>query len=229
MTTLQEAISAARAGDSERAQLLTADVIQRDPDDAQAWYLLSQLVESDARRAAYLRKTLALDPGHVRAQAELDELSPDLFDTQPIVVEAAAGTAVVEESVPPIEWVAEEPAEVVEAVAPDVEPVAPAVEPLTTTVWEESPAQEAPVEVAYATTAESSVAVDSSPLPVASVAVPPAEPVAVAPPPAAPAIYAEPAGGPPKRGNQGLALLLGVLVFLTLIVLAFLIYLLFFA
>lgn len=201
MTTLQEAITAARAGDTERAQLLTADVIQHDPDDAQAWYLLSQLVESDARRAAYLRKTLALDPGHARAQAELDELSPDLFDTQPIVVGTAGDVAVVEESIPPAEWVTEEPAEVKEAIAPPVEPVA---EPVAATVWEEMPAPEVPVEVVYA--------------PV----VPPTGPV-----PVAQAAYVAPARQP-KRNNQGLALLLGVLVFLTLVVLGFLIYLLFF-
>jgi hypothetical protein len=224
MTTLQEAISAARAGDSERAQLLTADVLQRDPDDAQAWYLLSQLVDSDARRAAYLRKTLVLDPSHTRAQAELDELSPDLFDTQPFVVDAAAlGAATVVESVPPVEWVAEEPAEVVEAVAPVVEPVEPAVEPVAAPVWEQSPASEAPVEVAYATTAESSVAVETPPSPAAPVIA-----ATTVPAPPAPTAYVKPARRP-KRGNRGLALLLGVLVFLTLIVLAFLIYLLFFA
>jgi len=225
MTTLQEAISAARAGDTERAQLLAADVIQRDPDDAQAWYLLSQLVESDARRAAYLRKTLALDPGHARAQAELDELSPDLFDTQPIVVGAAVGAAVAEEPVPPVERVAEEPTEVVEAVAPAAEPVAPEGEPVEATVWEESPAPEAPVEVAYATAAESSVAVETAPAP-SELPTEPAVAPPVAPAPVAPPTSAQPAR--PKRGNQGLALLLGVLVFLTLIVLAFLIYLLFF-
>ena len=60
--TLQEAIAAARDGDTERAQLLAAEVVQDNPDDANAWYLLSQLVESDGRRAAYLSKTLALDP-----------------------------------------------------------------------------------------------------------------------------------------------------------------------
>lgn len=227
MTTLQEAISAARAGDSERAQLLAADVIQRDPDDAQAWYLLSQLVESDARRAAYLRKTLALDPGHARARVELDELSPDLFDTQPIVVGTMVGAAVAEESVPPVEWVAEEPVEVVEAVAPAVEPVAPAAEPVAAPVWEEPPAPEAPVEVVYAATAESTVTVETPPAPAAPVDITPVA-TPLAPAPVAPPTSAQPARRP-KRGNQGLALLFGVLVFLTLIVLAFLIYLLFFA
>ena len=67
--TLQEAIAAVRRGETERAQLLTAEVIRENPDDANAWYLLSQLVDSDARRAAYLSKALALDPTHERARA----------------------------------------------------------------------------------------------------------------------------------------------------------------
>ena len=69
--TLQEAIAAVRRGETERAQLLTAEVIRDNPDDTHAWYLLSQLVDSDARRAAYLSKVLALDPTHERARADL--------------------------------------------------------------------------------------------------------------------------------------------------------------
>lgn len=72
--TLQEAIAAAKSGEMERAQLLTAEVIRDNPNDANAWYLLSQLVDSDARRAAYLSKALALDPAHERARVELGAL-----------------------------------------------------------------------------------------------------------------------------------------------------------
>jgi hypothetical protein len=79
-TTLQDAIAAARAGEMERAQLITADVIRDNPDDPNAWYLLSQLVDSDARRAVYLAKTLELDPNHPRARQEYDELPPALHE-----------------------------------------------------------------------------------------------------------------------------------------------------
>ena len=51
--TLQDAIAAVRAGDPERAQLIAVDIVRANPDDANAWYLLSQLVDSDARRAAW--------------------------------------------------------------------------------------------------------------------------------------------------------------------------------
>ena len=77
-TTLHDAIAAARAGDTHHAQLLAADNVRQNPDDANAWYLLSQLVDSDARRAAYLGKTLALDPDHARARIEFDALPPAL-------------------------------------------------------------------------------------------------------------------------------------------------------
>ena len=71
---LHDAIAAARAGDMERAQQLAAENVRQQPDDANAWYLLSQLVDSDARRAAYLGKALALDPHHARARIEFDAL-----------------------------------------------------------------------------------------------------------------------------------------------------------
>lgn len=83
--TLQDAIAAVRHGETERAQLLAAEVIQDNPDDANAWYLLSQLVDSDARRAVYLNKTLALDPTHERARAELGALpAAALLEPEPM-------------------------------------------------------------------------------------------------------------------------------------------------
>jgi hypothetical protein len=78
-TTLLDAIAAARAGEAERAQLITAEVIRNNPDDPNAWYLLSQLVDSDSRRAVYLAKTLSLAPDHPRARAEYDQLPPGLI------------------------------------------------------------------------------------------------------------------------------------------------------
>ena len=80
-TTLHEAIAAVRAGEMGRAQLLAADIVRENPDDPNGWYLLSQIVDSDARRAAYLGKTLALDPHHARARVEFDsETRPSLGD-----------------------------------------------------------------------------------------------------------------------------------------------------
>lgn len=119
--TLQEAIAAVRRGETERAQLLTAEVIRDNPDDANAWYLLSQLVDSDTRRAAYLSKVLALDPTHERARADLGA-RPTEDAPQPVTEftpPATEAVAVAPESAP--EWLqplSPEPAPVAEAVTP---------------------------------------------------------------------------------------------------------------
>lgn len=127
--TLQEAIAAVRRGETERAQLLTAEVIRDNPDDANAWYLLSQLVDSDTRRAAYLSKTLALDPTHERAQAELG-VGPVAGTSQPetVAVFEPAVTEVEVTAVAAPEWLqplSPEPAPAAEVIAPPVTVVAP--------------------------------------------------------------------------------------------------------
>lgn len=68
---IREAIAVARTGETQEAQLLVAAILENSPDNAQAWYLMSHLVDSPARRAAYLFKTVSLDPSHERARAEL--------------------------------------------------------------------------------------------------------------------------------------------------------------
>lgn len=73
---LREAIAVARTGETQEAQLLVAAILENNPDNAQAWYLMSHLVESPARRAAYLFKTVSLDPSHERARVELAHFPP---------------------------------------------------------------------------------------------------------------------------------------------------------
>ncbi|MCA9932703.1 MAG: hypothetical protein H6662_20235 [Ardenticatenaceae bacterium] len=68
---VQEAISAARTGNEREAQRLLSAVLKDDPEQVQAWFLLSHLVESDQKRQAYLGKVLALDPGHEQARQRL--------------------------------------------------------------------------------------------------------------------------------------------------------------
>lgn len=71
---LQQAISAARNGQSTEAQLLLTEVLKENPDETQAWFLLSTLVDSEQKKIAYLGKVLALDPGHQMAQKMLGRL-----------------------------------------------------------------------------------------------------------------------------------------------------------
>ena len=199
--TLQEAIAAVRAGEPERAQRIAVEIVRANPDDANAWYLLSQLVDSDARRAAYLGKTLALDPNHARARIEFDSLPP-------VLVSELAPAAV---AVPAVEVAAEAP----------------------TGAWEYAAE---PAAVAETVTAVPPAAKDTADVPEwlqplgpkpapPSTHLTPATPLPGQPRPAA----RKPAAKKKKNGgNQALSILLGLLALLTVLVLAFLIYLLLF-
>ena len=212
--TLQEAIAAARDGDTERAQLLAAEVVQDNPDDANAWYLLSQLVDSDARRAAYLSKTLTLDPSHARARAEFDALPTEASAV--LAVPAAVAVAVA----------ALEPDIAVVAVEPEL---LPADEPADVPEWLQ-PLSPEPTPVAVAPVYESDpVAVAAEPAPVPATApLTPAAPLVPTPATSAPRRQTPPPPPPRPQGNGALMALLVLLGLLTLAVLAILAYLLLF-
>lgn len=90
---LQQAITAARNGQAVEAQLLLTQVLKEDPNETQAWFLLSTLVDSEQKKTAYLGKVLALEPDHQMAQKMLARLqAPDLSEgaaeIEPVEVEA---------------------------------------------------------------------------------------------------------------------------------------------
>lgn len=95
---LQQAIVAARAGRNDLAQHLLTEVLQENPDEANAWFLLSHLVESEARQKRYLRKTLQINPQHDMAQTRLTILEQD--EPLPAAREATSQEQPIE--VPPI-------------------------------------------------------------------------------------------------------------------------------
>lgn len=211
-TTLHEAIAAVRAGNMEQAQLLAADIVRENPNDPNGWYLLSQLVDSDARRAAYLGKTLALDPQHSRARMEFDSLPPALVaDLLP------GGATVAAEAIAEAEPFAQPPSDDAAEWVSEAEVVAEAE----------------PVAVAGAPV-EPSADVPDWLQPLAAKPAPPSThltPARPAPGQAQPAAARKPAAVKKKQknsGNQALSLLLGLLLLLTVLVVAFLIYLLLF-
>lgn len=214
---LQDAIAAVRAGDMEHAQLLAIGIVRDNPDDPNGWYLLSQLVDSDARRAAYLSKTLALDPNHARARIEFDALPPAL-------VADLAPAAVVTAPVPVEEW------EQADAQDDDQD---------TPTQLAAVPQDEALVDAAAQP--GSDLPGWLQPLgaqQVASTQVAPTSPAMTATPPSAAAASRPKAAAPARKpvakkkkknsGNQALSILLGLLALLTILVLSFLVYLLIF-
>ena len=213
-TTLHEAIAAVRAGEIARAQLLAADIVRENPNDPNGWYLLSQIVDSDARRAAYLSKTLALDPKHARARIEFDALPPALVqDLMP------AGTATVAETVADAEAaITPVSGATADWVAAPAEPEL-AIAPTTELLEVESASEAAPAGVPEWLQPLGPKAVPPS------AHLTPAKPIPGQPRPAARK------SAPAKKknsGNQALSILLVLLALLTLLVLGFLVYLLFF-
>lgn len=71
---LQQAIAAVRSGQKKEAQFLLTQVLKEDPDESQAWFLLSQIVDSEQKRLVYLRKTVDLNPDHELAAQRLAQL-----------------------------------------------------------------------------------------------------------------------------------------------------------
>ena len=79
---LQKAIAAAHAGKMDQARILADQVIQDDPENENALYLMSALVDSDEERQAYLSQILIVNPDHTGAQKYMAE-----FDETTIVVD----------------------------------------------------------------------------------------------------------------------------------------------
>lgn len=226
-TTLQDAIAAARAGEVERAQLITADVIRDNPDDPNAWYLLSHLVDSEARRAVYLARTLALDPDHPRARWEFDQLPSALQERivaqpEPTLMPPVGDAATTE----PVEVIIPEEDEIPYEVVPEaieeelLEEATPVPAEVTGVLATGTPNLEAP---------DSLQPLGSLAVPAMTVADLPAEEAAYQPPaPVRPIATAVPVRAPARRNtaNQALTLLLGLLLFLALLVVGMLAYLL---
>lgn len=73
---MSQAIAAARSGQSQKAQVLLAQILKQDQTDVNAWFLLSHLVEAPEKKTAFLNKVLTLDPQHQKAQQALAALQP---------------------------------------------------------------------------------------------------------------------------------------------------------
>lgn len=109
---LRDALEAAKSGNADKARVMLAEHLRREPDNVPAWVLLSKLAKSPVQKAAFLRKVLDIDPDHAYARQALEELG----QAPAPVVNADAG--------PPVEEVPEEePSEQPAAQEPLPEPV----------------------------------------------------------------------------------------------------------
>jgi hypothetical protein len=87
---LQQAIVATRAGRTDIAQTLLTQLIYDNPEDANAWFLLSHIVEPPERQAQYLKKAIELEPDNAIAQQHLTRLEDkekDLNVPAPVIRE----------------------------------------------------------------------------------------------------------------------------------------------
>jgi len=122
---LQQAIVAARSGDNKKAQYLLSQSLQEDPENTQAWYLLSLLVDSDEKQITYLNRVLAIDPNHEKAQEKLAALTtavsptPTFSPTKPHLAEQKSsdplppwmGDDLPDNSFQEVAWISSEPAQ----------------------------------------------------------------------------------------------------------------------
>ena len=71
---LQHAITQAKAGNKAEAKRILAQVVNEEPRNGRAWYLLSQVVDSPEQAVFCLNKALEIEPGNVRVQERLQAL-----------------------------------------------------------------------------------------------------------------------------------------------------------
>ena len=70
----QEAMQKANDGDIQSAQTILAGIIQQEPRNARAWYLLSQVIGDRNREIDCLKKVLEIEPNSQQAKARLQKL-----------------------------------------------------------------------------------------------------------------------------------------------------------
>lgn len=71
---LKEAIALYKKGEKVQASKLLSEIVQRDPNNATAWYGLALCLTDTDKRIYCLQKTIALDPSNQKAKQLLDKL-----------------------------------------------------------------------------------------------------------------------------------------------------------
>jgi peptide/nickel transport system permease protein len=95
--SLRKADSLIQAGNPEAACVILAKILRANPQNEQAWYLLSFAIQIPERQIYALRRTLRLNPDHAEAQARLAQL------TGQSVVQKPTPVPMEEETVDPLD------------------------------------------------------------------------------------------------------------------------------
>ncbi|MGD2049169.1 MAG: hypothetical protein PVH03_06720 [Chloroflexota bacterium] len=80
---LQQAIAAARAGNTSEAKAIAEQLVEENPDNPHALFLLGMLAGSQEEQREYMNKVLELDPDHKAANKRMAQLGP----AEPLVEE----------------------------------------------------------------------------------------------------------------------------------------------
>lgn len=82
---IQQGIAQAKAGKKSEAQKLFFQVVKQEPQNARAWYFLSQVVE-DREQAKYcLEKVLQIDPRNERVKQLIQKLQSEDTEEKPVI------------------------------------------------------------------------------------------------------------------------------------------------
>lgn len=71
---LRKAVNNIKQGKKEDARNIVEDVIKNDPNNADAWYLLSFIANTPEEVKRYLEKTIAINPSHEKAIQKLRKI-----------------------------------------------------------------------------------------------------------------------------------------------------------
>jgi peptide/nickel transport system permease protein len=81
---LEQGIEAARTGQHERARVLLAQVLQKEPNSDQAWLWLSAVVEDDRQKLYCLRRAQCINPARAAVARAIQSLSARLEAAQDV-------------------------------------------------------------------------------------------------------------------------------------------------
>lgn len=78
---LQRAYELIKAGEKDQADSILQNIVVEDPENVQAWWLLANASDNEARQRSALRQVLRLDPTHAQARAMQQRLEDPLGDS----------------------------------------------------------------------------------------------------------------------------------------------------
>jgi len=90
MKSAQQAKELLKAGDKQRAFALLVEALKADPNDADAWWLLSFAVAERDKQINAVRRVLRLSPGNPKANARLAKLESPAAEAPPITFQMPA-------------------------------------------------------------------------------------------------------------------------------------------